>query len=111
MYDDQVAYAGTESVSTPERIAVEEVKDRDEYRRRYHVRTPYGRRFNDGLSRLLAYRCANEANANVAVSVADNGFTLSMPLNRKVDVAGLLEKTDPRTPARTCGARSGRRTS
>jgi ATP-dependent Lhr-like helicase len=95
MYDDQVAYAGTESVSTPERIAVEEVKDRDEYRRRYHVRTPYGRRFNDGLSRLLAYRCANEANANVAVSVADNGFTLSMPLNRKVDVAGLLEKTDP----------------
>jgi ATP-dependent Lhr-like helicase len=95
MYDDQVAYAGSNSVSTPERIAVEEVKDRDEYRRRYHVRTPFGRRFNDGLSRLLAYRSANEANANVAVSVADNGFTLSMPLNRKVDVAGLLRETDP----------------
>ncbi|MCD2199546.1 ATP-dependent helicase [Halobacterium sp. KA-4] len=95
MYDDQIQYAGTESVSTTERIAIEEVKDRDEYRRRYHVRTPYGRRFNDGLSRLLAYRCANEANANVAVSVADNGFTLAMPLNRKVDVAELLRQTDP----------------
>ncbi|WP_353634031.1 ATP-dependent helicase [Halobacterium sp. NMX12-1] len=95
MYDDQIRYAGVESVSTTERIAVEEVKDRDEYRRRYHVRTPYGRRFNDGLSRLLAYRCANEANANVAVSVADNGFTLAMPLNRKVDVAELLRQTDP----------------
>ncbi|MFB6269931.1 MAG: ATP-dependent helicase [Halobacterium sp.] len=95
MYDDQIQYAGTESVSTTDRIAVEEVKDRDEYRRRYHVRTPYGRRFNDGLSRLLAYRCANEANANVAVSVADNGFTLAMPLNRKVDVAELLRQTDP----------------
>jgi ATP-dependent Lhr-like helicase len=95
MYDDQIQYAGTESVSTTERIAVEEVKDRDEYRRRYHVRTPYGRRFNDGLSRLLAYRCANEANANVAVSVADNGFTLAMPLNRKVDVAELLRQTGP----------------
>ncbi|MGB9965376.1 ATP-dependent helicase [Halobacterium hubeiense] len=95
MYDDQIQYAGVESVSTTDRVAVEEVKDRDEYRRRYHVRTPYGRRFNDGLSRLLAYRCANEANANVAVSVADNGFTLAMPLNRKVDVAELLRQTDP----------------
>ena len=95
MYDDQIAYAGVDSVSTDERIAIETVKDRDDYRRRYHVRTPYGRRFNDGLSRLLAYRCANETNANVAVSVADNGFTLAMPLNRKVDVAGLLRDTDP----------------
>ena len=95
MYDDQIQYAGIDSVSTTDRIAVEEVKDRDEYRRRYHVRTSYGRRFNDGLSRLLAYRCANEANANVAVSVADNGFTLAMPLNRKVDVAELLRQTDP----------------
>jgi len=95
MYDDQIAYAGAESVSTDERIAIEVVKDRDDYRRRYHVRTPYGRRFNDGLSRLLAYRCANETNANVAVSVADNGFTLAMPLNRKVDVTGLLRDTDP----------------
>jgi ATP-dependent Lhr-like helicase len=95
MYDDQMAYAGAESVSTEDRIAIEEVKDRDDYRRRYHVRTPYGRRFNDGLSRLLAYRCANETNANVAVSVADNGFTLAMPLNRKVDVGRLLRDTDP----------------
>ena len=95
LFDDQIRYAGAESVSTEDRIAVEEVKDRDDYQRRYHVRTPLGRRFNDGLSRILAYRCAQEANANVAVSVADNGFTLSMPLNRKVDVAGLLRDTDP----------------
>jgi ATP-dependent Lhr-like helicase len=101
MYDDQVAYAGADSVSTDDRIAIEEVKDRDDYRRRYHVRTPYGRRFNDGLSRLLAYRCANETNANVAVSVADNGFTLAMPLNRKVDVARLLRDTDPDTVRET----------
>jgi ATP-dependent Lhr-like helicase len=95
LFDDQIRYAGAESVSTEDRIAIEEVKDRDDYQRRYHVRTPLGRRFNDGLSRILAYRCAQEANANVAVSVADNGFTLSMPLNRKVDVAGLLRDTDP----------------
>ncbi|WP_232686006.1 ATP-dependent helicase [Halobacterium zhouii] len=95
LFDDQIRYAGADSVSTGERIAIEEVKDRGDYRRRYHVRVPFGRRFNDGLSRVLAYRCAQEANANVAVSVADNGFTLSMPLNRKVDVAGLLRDTEP----------------
>ncbi|NHN48664.1 ATP-dependent helicase [Halostella sp. JP-L12] len=90
MFDQQTRYAGRESVSTDERIAIEEEKDRDEYERHYYVHSNYGRRFNDGLSRVLAYRCAQEANANVSVAVADNGFTLSMPLNRKVNVAGIL---------------------
>jgi len=43
-------------------------------------------------------------NANVAVSVADNGFTLSMPLNRKVDVAELLRQTDPEAARETLRA-------
>ncbi|WP_323190244.1 ATP-dependent helicase [Halostella sp. PRR32] len=95
MFDQQVRFAGSESVSTDRRIAVEQEKDRDEYERHYYVHSNYGRRFNDGLSRLLAYRCAQEANANVSVAVADNGFTLSMPLNRKVDIAGILRDLDP----------------
>jgi ATP-dependent Lhr-like helicase len=95
MFDQQVRFAGSESVSTDRRIAVEEEKDRDEYERHYYVHSNYGRKFNDGLSRILAYRCAQEANANVSVAVADNGFTLSMPLNRKVDVAGILRDLDP----------------
>ncbi|PSQ38412.1 helicase, partial [Halobacteriales archaeon SW_10_66_29] len=65
------------------------------YERHYYVHSNYGRRFNDGLSRLLAYRCAQEANANVKVAVADHGFTLSLPLNRKVDLAGILESIEP----------------
>ncbi len=96
MFDEQVAFAGGEGVSTDERLVVEHVKDREEYRRRFYVHSTYGRRFNDGLSRVLAYRCAQEANANVTIAVADNGFTLSMPLNRKVDVTGLLRDTDPK---------------
>jgi ATP-dependent Lhr-like helicase len=95
LYDQQVAFAGPESVSTPTRIAVEEERDREEYRRRYYVHTLYGRRFNDGLSRLLAAACASESNASVTVAVADNGFVLSMPLNRRVDAAGLLRGLDP----------------
>jgi ATP-dependent Lhr-like helicase len=95
IFDHQVRYAGPDSVSTDRRIAVEVERDREAYERHYYVHTTYGREFNDGLSRLLAYRAAQEANASVSVAVADNGFTLSMPLNRKVDVAGLLCDLDP----------------
>ena len=95
MFDEQVRYAGSDSVSTDTRLSVEEVRDRGEYRRHYHVHSLFGRRFNDGLARLVAYHCSRRANANVQVTVADNGFTVSMPLNRKVDVAGLIERLDP----------------
>lgn len=90
MFDEQVRYAGESSVSTDERISVEIELDRDEYERHYYVHSNYGRKFNDGLSRVVAYRCANAANTNVSVAVADHGFTVSMPLNRKVDVAEIL---------------------
>ncbi|ELZ18751.1 ATP-dependent helicase [Haloterrigena salina JCM 13891] len=91
LFEHQFRYAGSESVSTTDRLAIEVVRDREEYERHYYVHSSYGRKFNDGFSRLLAYRCAQEATANVRAAVADNGFVLSMPLNRKVDVEGILE--------------------
>jgi len=96
LVDEQVRYAGPNSLSTDRRLVIEEHTDRGEYERTYFVHSLYGREFNDGLSRLLAHRCAQETAANVNVAVADNGFSLSMPLNRKVDLAGLLESVDPR---------------
>jgi ATP-dependent Lhr-like helicase len=95
MFDEQVRYAGLDSVATDDRLVIEEELDHDEYERHYYVHSNYGRRFNDGLSRLLAYRCAQAANANVKVAVADHGFTLSMPLNRKVDIEGIVADIDP----------------
>jgi len=95
MFSEQIAYAGSESVATEDRLVVEEALDKDEYERHYYVHSGYGRRFNDGFSRLLAYRVAQRATANVQVAVADNGFTLSMPLNRKVDIEGLIADIDP----------------
>ena len=95
LYDQQLKYAGPESVSTDERLVIEEELDHDEYERRYYVHSNYGRRFNDGFSRLLAYRIAQAANANVSVAVADNGFSLSLPLNRKIDLQGILVDVDP----------------
>ena len=94
-FDTQLQYAGAESVSTDRRLAIEVELDREAYRRNYYVHSNYGRRFNDGLSRLLAYRCAQRATANVTVAVADGGFTLSMPLNRKVDIESILRAIDP----------------
>jgi ATP-dependent Lhr-like helicase len=95
MFAEQVEYAGAESVHTDERIVVEEVRDRTAYRRHYYVHATYGRRFNDGLSRLVAYRCSRRTGANVQVAVADNGFTVSMPLDRRADVASIVESIDP----------------
>ncbi|WP_144798736.1 ATP-dependent helicase [Halorubrum depositum] len=97
MYDEQVAYAGAESVPTPSRLVVEEELDRAAYKRRFYVHSNYGRRFNDGLSRLVAAAVANRTDANVAVAVADRGFSLALPLNRKVDVAAILRDLDPET--------------
>ena len=95
MFDQQLRYAGAESVSTDRRLAIEIELDREAYRRHYYVHANYGRRFNDGLSRLLAYRCAQRANANVKIAVADHGFTISMPLNRKVDIEEVLRGVHP----------------
>ncbi|ELZ78592.1 ATP-dependent helicase [Haloferax larsenii JCM 13917] len=97
MFDEQLRYAGVESVSTPDRLVVEAELDRETYRRHFYVHCTFGRRFNDGLSRLLAYHAARRTNANVQVAVADNGFSLSMPLNRKIDLAGILRDLDPDT--------------
>jgi ATP-dependent Lhr-like helicase len=95
LFDEQVRYAGPESVSTPDRLVVERELDRAEYKRRYYVHSNYGRRFNDGLSRVVAHRVAKRTDANVGVAVADNGFTLSMPLNRKVDPAAIIRDLEP----------------
>ncbi len=94
-FDEQARYAGRTSVSTDHRLAVEVERDRDDYRRRYYVHSNYGRRFNDGLSRLIAYRCSRRANANVKVAVADHGFVVSMPLNRRVDIVDVVESIAP----------------
>ncbi|MFB6111492.1 MAG: ATP-dependent helicase [Halobacteriaceae archaeon] len=95
LFDEQLAYTGVEGVATADRLVIEQERDRAEYERRYYVHSTYGRQFNDGLSRILASRCAQTANANVSVAVADNGFVLSMPLNRKVDLAGILRSLRP----------------
>jgi len=97
LFDEQRQYLDDGAVSTDDRLVIEAEIDRTEYRRRFYVHSNYGRAFNDGLSRLVAYYCAQHATTNVQVAVADNGFSIQMPLNRKVDVAGIIRDLDPET--------------
>ncbi len=91
LLEHQCRYAGPESLSTHDRLSIEVERDRDAYARHYYVHACFGRQVNDGLSRVVAYRCAQEITADIKVAVADHGFVLTMPLNRKVDLPGLLE--------------------
>jgi ATP-dependent Lhr-like helicase len=95
LFDEQRRYLGADAISTDQRLVIETEIDRTEYRRRFYIHSNYGRAFNDGLSRLVAYHCAQHATANVQVAVDDNGFSIQMPLNRKVDVAGIIRGLDP----------------
>ncbi|XVH31756.1 ATP-dependent helicase [Haloferacaceae archaeon DSL9] len=97
LFDHQFRYLGAEGVSTEDRLIVEEELDRQRYRRRFHVHTNYGRRFNDGFSRLVAYHCTQRINANVQLAVADNGFTVELPLNRKIDAADVVRSLESAT--------------
>ncbi len=95
LFDDQKRYLGRGAISTDDQLVVECEIDRTDYRRRFYVHSNYGRAFNDGLSRLVAYKCAEHTTANVQVAVADNGFSIQMPLNRKVDIAGIIRNLEP----------------
>jgi len=60
-------------------------------------------------SRLVAAECAARTDADPTVAVADRGFSLALPLNRKVDVAGSSASWTPKRSARTSGRRCGDR--
>ncbi len=66
----------------------------DEYGRRNIIfHTLFGRRVNDALSRAYAYVLGRKINRNVGVTVTDNGFSLIVPANVKIDWGFLREVT------------------
>ena len=91
MLDLQRQFLGADAAATTRRIIIEEETDEAAYRRRFYVHAPFGRRVNDGLSRIVAHHCADRYDTNVSVAVADLGFTVEMPLNRHVDLVAVLE--------------------
>lgn len=86
LFDQQIRYLDEESVSTPTRLVIEEHEDRETHRRYYHFHSTYGRRVNEGLSRMVAYTISQAKKSNITVSVSDNGFTVGMPISQRVDI-------------------------
>ena len=66
----------------------------DEYGRRNIIfHTLFGRRVNDALSRAYAYVLGRKINRNVGVTVTDNGFSLIVSANVKIEWGFLREVT------------------
>lgn len=86
----QIGYLGDDSVSTDCRMVVEEGLDPEKNRQVFYFLTNYGVRFNDGFSRMIAYRISREKNSNIYVSIADTGFMVSVPKEKKVDIRKIL---------------------
>lgn len=95
IFDTQQRFAGLDSITTTDQLAIEVELDREAYARRYYIHTLFGRHVNDGLARILSHICEQELNATVTVAVTDHGVLLSLPLNRKIDVTGLLRDIAP----------------
>lgn len=92
MFQEQIKYAEPESISTKNNFYIEEYHNKDRYKRIYLIQSSYGRKFNDGLSRLLGHLISKETNTNVSISISDLGFSLQIPLNRKVELPKLMKK-------------------
>ncbi len=96
IFDEQVRYSKAGSISTRKRLVIEEHLDKEHYRRYYYFHSLYGRPFNDGLSRIMAYIVSRERTSNVTLSVSDHGFFLSVPLSKKLDIVDYLRSLDER---------------
>lgn len=84
MFNEQLTYAGEESVSTRDRLYVEVF--REEGRRLYLVQSTFGRKFNDGFSRLMAKKLSDELGVDVKIGLSDAGFSLSIPGYKEGDL-------------------------
>ena len=94
IFDEQIRYKGLDSISTRKRLVIEEHLDKPHFRRYYYFQSNYGRPFNDGLSRVLAYIVSRQRTSNVTLSVSDSGFFISVPLSKKLDVLDYIRMLD-----------------
>lgn len=95
IYEEQVLFTGFEGVATKTNMPIEEYVDPEQEKRYYFVHSLYGRTFNDGFSRLVGHRLAQEVNGNVRVAVSDHGFTLTLSMAREADVARIIRSITP----------------
>lgn len=70
-------------IPTDKEIVVEQFID-DERKHNYIFHTLIGRRANNALARAFAYEITKRKLTNVAITISDNGFVISLPPNKKL---------------------------
>ncbi len=101
----QIEHLGPDGIVTENRLCIEELTDPGADRRRYFVRTRAGGGVNEALARLLAERSRQRTDTSIPVAYGDDGFTLAVPMNCRLDVAGMLRslnEEDLESALRTC---------
>jgi len=82
-FKEQIAVAGL--VPTHKRLIIEEFFDMKN-RQNIIFHFGFGRRTNDALSRAYAYLISQRIKGNVATSLTDNGFMLTLPADKKIQI-------------------------
>ncbi|OPY53683.1 MAG: putative ATP-dependent helicase Lhr [Methanosaeta sp. PtaU1.Bin112] len=90
IFRQQIDLLGEDAVPTGSRIVVQECLDRDAGRRVFYFLTGYGLRFNEGLSRMIAYLLVRQRLKDIIVTADDSGFVLSLPVSCKVKISGVI---------------------
>ncbi|ABR54370.1 DEAD/H associated domain protein [Methanococcus vannielii SB] len=93
LFEQQIQYKGNESVSTLNKMVIEgHIYDKKMH---YYFHSNYGRKFNDGLSRAIAYTLSKKYRIGVLVSISDTGFSLEFSKNQKIDILDVVNSLNP----------------
>jgi ATP-dependent Lhr-like helicase len=91
-FRNQLAITGT--VPTDKRIMIEGYIDKKS-RLNVVFHSVYGRRVNDALSRAYAYAISRVVKANVGTAILDDGFVITLPSGRMIDLARIPSLVTP----------------
>lgn len=92
LYKNQIDYQSENGMSTVDKFVVEYHKKDNETQ--LYFQSCYGRRFNDGMSRLIAQKISQTKNINVQIAVSDHGFALKLPFDTEIDVTRVLNQIE-----------------
>lgn len=84
-------YSYIKKIPTYNHIIIEETRDLKK-RNLLVFHTLYGRRVNDALSRVFAILIGKTTHSDVLTTISDNGFSLILPRDTKVDVEKTMEE-------------------
>ena len=91
-FKEQLSVA--EIIPTHRRLLIEEWYDK-KGRQNIIFHFPFGRRTNDALSKAFAYVVSKKVKSNVATSLTDNGFMLTLPEGKSIDIRMIPKMLKP----------------